>query len=374
METNTSSMRINRFDEQVAKIRGEANKDFRRIIEKAYNVSEVFPYFFSADREKWIREIGEWLLKLGCLHSGEQPKEGAYDEASAYLFQNAAGPYDAAPANLQGVLDDAEWVLKRVSNMGSPSRSTLPSWPPVHVLAALRSRYLGIEDPEEENAARRLIDAYYWRSLFSNRHERQANDRLTEDFEDLVKVLQADGWDPAPVRAFNDIRHPPYDASFLVENAGWIGRSRIGKALMSGVLASAPTPVDWITGNSLVATHIRDLENTRRLDRHHVFPKDVLEKAGVPVGSANNGLNGAILDRRTNRRFWKYEPVDYVAKVTSKNKIAEADLCGRIEGHLVPYGQMVAGKGTLGDRYRKFLDERAKLLAARIGELAGPPD
>ena len=377
VETNTSTVQIKKFDEYVAKVRGGENQDFRKMIGKARHDSEVLRYFFPGNEEKAIPQIGTWLLKLGCLHAGVPPKEGHYEEAAQHLFASdgSDGSKDGAvPKNLRDALDDVDWVLKRVSDRGSPSQSTLPSWPPVHVLAAIRSRYLGIEDPEEANAARRLINAYYWRSLFTNRHERQANDNLHKDFEQLVNVLKGEGAKAATMRIFSDRHHPLYRASTLVESAGWIGRSRIGKALVAAVLASEPRPVDWITGEALGATHLRQLEQARNLDRHHVFPKDVLLAAKVPQGEIHNGLNGVILEKRTNRKFWKYPPDEYVENVTEKKGIEEAEFRGRIGGHFVPFEEMVNTKGAMRDRYSRFLAQRAKLLAERIEELARPPD
>ena len=373
VETNTSSVRIRKFDEQVAKVRGGENRDFRKMIGEAYRDSEVLRYYFPGEPEKSIPQIGDWLLKLGCLHAGVPPKEGSYEEASKYLFEDDGGKSDAVPKNLVHVLEDADWALKRVADMGSPSHSTLPSWPPVHVLAAIRSRYQGIEDPGEANAARRLIDAYYWRALFTNRHERQANDRLYTDFEQLVNVLKGEGEKADSMRVFSDRHHPLYRHSLLKESAGWIGRSRIGRALMAAVLASEPTPVDWITGELLRATHVRQLEEAKDLDRHHVFPKKVLLLAGVPQGEINNGLNGVILDKRTNRKFWKYPPDEYVDNVMEKKGIEHAEFRDRIGGHLVPYEEMVNAKGAMRDRYRRFLEQRAKLLANRIEVLSAPP-
>ena len=373
VETNTSSVRIRKFDEQVAKVRGAENRDFRKMIAKAYRDSEVLRYYFPGEPEKSIPQIGEWLLKLGCLHAGVAPKEGCYEEAAKYLFEDNGGDSDAVPKNLEEVLEDADWVLKRVADMGSPSHSTLPSWPPVHVLAAIRLRYQGIEVPEEANAARRLIDAYYWRSLFTNRYERQANDHLHSDFKQLIKVLTDEEAKADSMRVFSDRHHPLFRASRLQESASWIGNSRIGRALVAAVLASEPRPVDWITGEPLGATHVRQLEQAKNLDRHHVFPKKVLLPAGVPQGEINNGLNGVILDKRTNRKFWKYPPEEYVDNVTEKKGIEQAELMDRIGGHLVPYEEMVNVKGVMRDRYRRFIAQRAKLLADRIEELTAPP-
>ncbi len=175
------------------------------------------------------------------------------------------------------------------------------------------------------------------------------------------------------MRIFSDQHHPLYPSEWLAESVGWIGKSRIGKALVAGVLASKTTPVDWITGEFLRATHIRQLEQERNLDRHHVFPKKVLLEAGVPEREINNGLNGVVLDRRTNRQFWKYPPHEYVANVTRKKGITEGELRERIEGHLVPYEEMISVTGKTHVRYSKFRLARARLLMETIRQLAQPP-
>ncbi len=373
VETNTSSVKIKTFDEQVARVRGDENQDFRKMISEARDNSEVLRHFFPIDKEKAIPMIGTWLLKLGCLHAGVPPKRNHYEHGAQHLFNGDGSDDGSVPKNFQKVLDDVEWVLKRVSDMGSPTRSVLPSWPPVHVLAAIRSRYQGIQDPEESDFARRLIDAYYWRSLFTNRHERQANDRLHRDFEELLEVLGGGGDIAGTMRVFSDQHHPLYSAEWLQESAGWIGRSRTGKALIALVLAAEPSPVDWITGEPLRATHVRQLEAGNNLDRHHVFPKKVLSTAGVPQREIDNGLNGVLLDKRTNRRFWKHPPDQYIIMVTKNKRIDEAVLLERIVGHLVPHEDMVNTVQAIRDRYRSFREKRAQLLLTRIRELAQPP-
>ena len=105
-----------------------------------------------------------------------------------------------------------------------------------------------------------------------------------------------------------------------------------------------------------------------------MFPKDVLVTAGVLQGEIHNGLNGVVLEKQTNRRFWKYSPHEYVKNVTEKKGIGEVELQGRIGGHLVPFEEMVSMKGAVGNRYRRFLAERTELLSARIEELANLRD
>ena len=76
VETNISSVRITAFDEEVARARGERNEDLRKAIQRAYKRSGVLKYYFREDPEEWIPEIGEWMLKVACLHKDLAPKRG----------------------------------------------------------------------------------------------------------------------------------------------------------------------------------------------------------------------------------------------------------------------------------------------------------
>ena len=375
VETNTSSVTIRAFDEQVAKVRGGSDHDFRKAIEKAYRSSEVLRYYFPSEPEKWIPKIGEWMLKVGCLHAGLPPRRGNYESAAKHLFENSGNKNRPLTENLDGLVKDLDWVLQRVSEMGSPTVSMLPSWPPVHVMAALRSQYEGIKDSVTVNEARRLIDAYYWRCLFSNRYTAQANDRLHRDYESLKNVLGDQGKTVTDdLKVFSDRHHRLFDGEYLLVNTGWIGSNRLGKALVSVVMAAEPRPVDWVTGERLGAKHVRQLEKLRKLDRHHVFPKDVLLAEGVSKGEVNNSLNAVILDRRTNRKFWKYPPHEYVEAVSKERGVGISELRARISGHYVPFNEIRNAKGTVRERYRTFLEKRAHMLATRIRELAAPPN
>lgn len=100
----------------------------------------------------------------------------------------------------------------------------------------------------------------------------------------------------------------------------------------------------------------------------------MLLPAGVPECEIDNGLNGVVLDKRTNRRFWKYPPHEYVVNLTNRKEITEEEFRARIRGHFVPHGEMVATKGEMTVRYRRFLDRRAKIVAQRIRDVTQLPD
>lgn len=377
--TNTSSVRIKRFDIEVATARGRYDQDLRADIQEAYDKSDMLRYYFSDDAEDYIPDIGEWMLKVTCLRVGEPPKESNYSKAVNYLLaRNGAGSSAERRQRLENVFQDLDWALRRAEAFGAATDKMVPSQPVLHVLSALRSKFEGISKPATVDAARRLLEAYYWRCLFSNRHAVQANDRLYEDYRQLSSALDAIGGDVPDLTAFDERDHPLFGKDHLMRHAGWIGSSRLGKALASAVLAREPKPEEWMTGDSLSATVVRELQGLRKLDRHHVFPKAALADGNVEEDLIQHGLNGVVLDQRTNLRLWKVPPSEYVDQMLNDEMLKELgvgvdQLKDRIESHLVPFDELRSKRGGMRQRYMRYLQRRAKLMAERIEELASLP-
>ena len=369
VETNTSSVRIKRFDIEVASVRGVHDENLRNSISEACELSEnsVFRHYFKEDPEDLIPDIGEWMLKVACLRADRAPREVNYKEALNELLKKKEK--DQYP-DMERIFKDLAWSLDYVSEFGASTRRTIPSWPPLHVLAAIRPMYKQIKDPSKVNTARALISAYYWRCLFSNRYDVHANDRLHQDFRALQKALmeiEKKGEWSAELPAFEDKDHPLCTADDMIRHTPWIGKqSRLGRALVSLVMSKNPR--DWITGESLTPNRIRELERNGNLDRHHVFSRYALKKAEVSYEIIQNGLNGVFLDRRTNRKLSKEPPEIYLKKIVENQKLDEKELRLRIEDHLVPYDQMKS-VGKIEKRYEKYLMQRAKCINEQINSL-----
>ena len=308
-----------------------------------------------------IPDIGEWMLKVACLRAGYAPREKNYCYAIEFLFRR--GDDDRFP-EVEKMFGDLVWALDRVAERGASTRRTVPSWPPLHVVAALRPQLDSLRDPTKIDTARRLHDAYYWRCLFSDRYDVQANDRLREDFcalkQALEQIQEQGTWD-VDQPAFKHQDHPLYKTDDLLRHSGWIGASsRLGRALASVVMSKQP--LDWITGDSLNPNKVRELERAGDLDRHHVFSRDALKKADEPIDRIQNGLNGVFLDGKTNRRLAKAPPEIYLRKVVQTSQISDDELRSRIEQHFVPYDEL-KDEGPIRKRYDNFLKKRAAEFA-----------
>ena len=311
------------------------------------------------------------MLKVACLRAGYAPREKNYRYAIDFLFQRQDD--DRFP-EVEQMFGDLVWALERVAERGSATRRTVPSWPPLHVLAALRPQLDRLRDPARLDTARRLHEAYYWRCLFSDRYDVQANERLHEDFgaleQALEQIREKGTWD-VDQPAFEDLDHPLYNSGDLLRHSGWIGTSsRLGRALASVVMSEQPA--DWITGDLLNPNKIRELERNGDLDRHHVFSRDALKKADEPLDRIQNGLNGVFLDGKTNRRLAKAPPEIYLRKVVQTSQISDDELRSRIEQHFVPYEEL-KDEGPIRKRYDEFLTKRAREFARRIKGLGQFP-
>lgn len=148
----------------------------------------------------------------------------------------------------------------------------------------------------------------------------------------------------------------------------WIRKKRLGRAVAA--IAMQRTPLDWVTGEKLAASTIRKLEDTRDLDRHHVFPREFLKGDIKTDEEINHGVNGVLLTKGSNQSLSKMDPVLYLQRILNDTQgLSDKELRDRVEAHLVPYDALQSG-GTTKIRYKNFIKQRAHLVAAEIEKLA----
>ena len=122
--TNTSSVKIMRFDIEVAKARGRHNEDLRTEIQDAYDRSDMLRYYFSDDAEDYIPDIGEWMLKVACLHVNEPPKESNYSKAVNYLLGSSGSKITSEPTGVGWRVCSGIWIGRSGVPKGSVLRPT----------------------------------------------------------------------------------------------------------------------------------------------------------------------------------------------------------------------------------------------------------
>ena len=130
--------------------------------------------------------------------------------------------------------------------------------------------------------------------------------------------------------------------------------------------------MDWVTGEKLDVSRVRELHDVSELDRHHVFPQRLL-KGLFERQEINHALNGVLLRTSSNKFFAHGDPADYIKRTLDQpHAPSESVLRKRIESHLIPYDVIVGG-GDLKDRYAEFIKQRAVLIAQQIEDKCALP-
>lgn len=121
---------------------------------------------------------------------------------------------------------------------------------------------------------------------------------------------------------------------------------------MAFIVAKSKGAIDWFNGNKL---HSHLLGKQYKLHKHHIFPKDQLEKLGYEQKQRNEMANRAFLTAKANLKTSNKKPEVYLPKVREKYPQALKQ-------------QFVTDKEELYklDSYKNFLEDRRRRIANEI--------
>ena len=389
IDVNKTAVKLKDIDIAVALAEAEYGADLRARADKYLDRSEELGHYFNPQRSKAVPEVAEWMLKVGCLRvreeggpDGRPPRAMHYPSAVACLFgdegSDGAQSASGVDSRLRQVEDDMDAALRFAALRGGATKRTLPSWPPVHVIAALQEDLRTIP-AARRGEAERLLSAYLWRGFATSRYGHLAQDRLLEDYQGLRSCLHALAVGTTRrdtptlmqlakrVPAFDEKEHP-LPSGPEVRRAGWIGTSsKLGRTIAA--LATAAGARDWRTGETLGADRVRTLEAAKGLERHYIFPPSLLEAAGV---EPKRGVNGVLL-AKGEPGIKGQDPKDLLNVLGGVRKgMDDLKLRARVQSHLVSHGLLGTPGATLAYRYEEFVKERSTMIAARIRLLATP--
>lgn len=255
-------------------------------------------------------------------------------------------------------------VVKRLAELGITSAELLPSTNSLIPLFVLHHRW--------RNKPRyRFEKAFYW-FLQANRDGRYSGSAITSLNEDVRTITEATDFDNAIDNLLQRLRVPP-----TIDEAEFLNRyDRAGSRflrLMLYLVLFAREARDWVdktrlgydkTGSSVTAGF--------EPQWHHIYPRSVLRKAGIPDDEIHALTNITVLNGRTNaNKLSDKEPWRYIQQFSiSKDEL---------RGHLIPESfadAVESSEDFLKERwdlkhYRDFLVERAQLLAKEANALLG---
>ena len=412
IDTNQGTRPVTEFDIVAAQVDREFDLDVRDCIEKfcAHGHSRHAHYYFNKGKDKRVVGIGNWLLKISCLHYTDG---GVMPQRSKYLtaFRNFLNPpndnkikpeadkgasrgtseNDALKATqrLNELLSDLDKALGFVADRGILTQKGLINEPAIYVIAALqqaRTKYITKKDTSGASFADDLMSVYFWRTLLTDRYLGQANEELFADFIEIKKCLEKLKSDKPATRQKNPctsnclfLNNQKYsipteeDLADLKNPWPWprINKGRKGRALAAVLLHAGPK--DWGTGKKFDRDKIREYEGTNgeyALHRHHVFPKEFLNSGHDSVGEAtavpvDHGLNCAFLTDATNQKIGGDDPATYIKNWVG---VSRGALKMRITSHCINY-ESLKKRQAMPIWYERFIEARAKILANRIKKL-----
>jgi len=298
--------------------------------------------------------IGNMALLGSCLIQGIRP---TFSNFMKLDMSKLSEDWDVFCDGVKGTVE----LLDRLKIYNG---KVLPTHVPLRVLPALCREIPKGGDARAD--AMRIIHAYLWRSFCTQRYSRQANNRLHADFERMKKLFRAKNFPPADevFTAKDDFAVPSAD-DLLHHGKGALG------VITNGILVASIQG----GGNDIADGEKYSRSNCDSRQKHHIFPKALLKKAGGQ--DPDLALNLMYISGFTNRTVGAKYPGDYLlARIErSHGQNPEAIVRRRLESHLIPVDALMectranSKSRSLESMYTDFIQARAKLVAAAIKKL-----
>ena len=333
VKMNTSTAPLSIYDIVVAQIESAMGKSLHDLVAETRTVCPNIAAYYSPE---------DLALYGGALLLGRAPTNATYmaKDFGSKLMSN----WDIFLSGVARTVDFLE--QERVFDA-----ARLPTDVVIPVLVALWG--IAPKGLDAEGRARGILRRYLWRAFFSNRYEKSTNSRALADFIALKPMIM--GGDTSPVAVFDDDLHPLPQEQELTQAAWPVRKDRLGRAILA--LALRQGGDDLADGGTATRTSLAKREY------HHLFPTAHLGRLGIPEEQAFRSLNCALVMWRTNRTISDKVPERYLAERREGTELGENEIRNRLNTHLIPYDEMVAGD------YITFLAERARLMHLAMSKL-----
>ena len=298
--------------------------------------------------------VGDLILKLQCLREKKKPTLSSYRHLD---FNNLNTAWE-------NIVEGVQWAVRLLDNIRVRRQNRLPTAVPLRVLPLLAPHIPKAGAPRDR--AMRLVRRYLWAAFLTDRYDRQANDRVKQDYDRLRDLLSSDG-DVGPETSIVCCADPP--SRDELQAAGWSGgKSRLGRAILAACS---------LEGAHDVGSNDR-LTDSVAVELHHIFPKAILRGHDA---DPNLAMNCMLTHSPTNREWSKKLPGDYLidtikaagtaaaalADAAAANRVAE-----RLNTHCVPPEELLTVREGCADvavAYRRFVERRARIVEDRIAVL-----
>lgn len=338
IKMNTSAAPLTIYDVVVAQVEASLGKSLHDLVADTRIACPSVVSYYAPE---------ELVLYASALLQGRAPTNASYmtKDFGAQLIAN----WDRLLTGVKRATDFLE--EERIFDA-----ARLPSDVVVPVLVALWAD--APKGLDAEGRARSLLRKYLWRAFFSNRYEKSTNSRALTDYNEL-KLIVAGATSPLPA-ILDDSQNPTATPEILL-TAGWPKKK---DRLARGILAIALRQ----GGQDLADGSTVSRGSLARREYHHLFPDAHLQRLKISDDKIYLSLNCALVTWQTNRNISDKEPETYLAERLNGTGVKESEVRTRLESHLIPYDEMVAGD------YEAFLRKRAENVHAAMIKLCGTGD
>ena len=334
MKMNTTAAPLSMYDIVVAQVEAAAETSLRDLVADTREVSPHVEAYYSPE---------ELTLAAGALLQGKPPTK------STYLSRNFS---ERLIENWERYKTGLKRAIPFLEEERIYDTARLPTDVVVPVLVALWAD--APEGLDSEGHARWVLRRYLWRAFFSRRYESSTNTRALADHNELKAFI---GNQDAKIPTVLNDQETPLPEPMELENAGWPKKKdRLARGILA--LSLREGGLDLADGSEVTRA------NLARREYHHLFPVSWLRKnSGGELVEPFLALNCALVTWRTNRNISDKAPERYLGERGMPGDPADSQIKARLESHLIPYDELVAGQ------YAAFLDKRAEWVHARMKQL-----
>ncbi len=359
VRTNESSATISRFDIAVAEIDLEVlaseEEGLRSMIQAVFDELPWIDRYFGTEENARVSRFGELVLKVACLLCGQMPTDRSYTESE--VIRKVAEKWTQ-------IVDGIEESLLLLEHEKIFDDRRLPSHVPLRVLPALHVHATKIYDTDKKGQVHKLMVSYLWRSFLTERYDRQANQRLFDDFKKLADDIECIKRNQSPLNQapiFDEQAWPVPSHSQLKDlklyNKKPNSKNKLSRAVFACTLWDSC--FDFASDEKLNPRNITDLQY------HHLFPEALMKSSPELRDGMNHPLNFVLISAITNRKLAAKTPLKYLEERVDKGKIDTNDIKRRVKSHSVPYDKLQVDKVNLS-AYKAFISARASMVREHI--------
>ena len=359
LESNRSAFHISPFDIAVAEFDDPtSDQGLRELIDVIDIESDQKRRFFGYELDSRRNKIGNDVLKVACLLTDVKPSNGN---------MIACKTIDCLRNNWDHVIKAFVCTLDFLEREGIPDRKRLPRDIPLRVLPAVYFRCpVNDRNPDFVNLYNRILRAWFWRACITDRYDRQANDRLFEDFGELNELLELGtdtttigssefGGDNISNTQITSLEHPLKAPT---------SSSALSKSIFAVTLRG--TPYDFASGKAI------RIEEIDKKEYHHLFPKNPKKKfqnlsAKRQREILNHPLNFSLVHEGSNKTFANKDPIDYLNERFNKSGVKEAEMRNYLKDSVIPFDELYVESNY--QNYKTFIKARGAWVIEAIKRL-----